>query len=730
MRIDIHQPDLSRRGFLRGTAAGAGLLLATHVAASGKARAAAPGASFASDPNAFLRIAPDDTVTVLVKHIEFGQGTNTGLATMVAEELDADWSQMRAESAPANTALYKNLFWGVQGTGGSSATPNSYIQMRTVGATARAMLVAAAAARWGVPAGEITVSKGVVRHGGKSARFGELAEAAMSVTPPKDVKLKDPKDFTLIGNDLPKLDTPEKVNGTAVFTIDVQKPGMLTVLVKHPTRFGAKVKSFDASAAQGIQGFVDAKAIPAGVAVYADGFWAAKTARDAITVEWDETGTESRSSAQIIADYTAKLDETGLIAGGHGKAAATLDALPKERVFEADYVYPYLAHAPMEPLDCVIERVGDGVVADLGSQLPTVDQNVIAGTLGLKPDQVTVNVLYAGGSFGRRAQPSSHLAAEAAAALKAGPDGRPLKLVWTREDDIKGGYYRPIYVHRMRAGLDENGDIVAWQHRIAGQSIVAGSPFEGALVKDGIDKTSVEGGNALPYRIPNFSAELHTMPAGVPVLWWRAVGSTHTGFSVEAFLDELLVEAKRDPVEGRLKLLADSPREAGVLKAVAEAADWGRDAPDGRAFGVAVHKSFGTYVAQIAEIGLDADGNPKVHKVWCAVDCGLVLNPEVVKAQMEGGIGYGLGAALYNEVTIKDGRVAQSNFDDYWPLRITDMPDIEVAIVKSDAPPTGVGEPATPVIAPAVANGFYRLTGKRLRKMPFVDVPGLTGTGI
>ena len=717
---------ISRRGMLkRVTATGAGLVIGMYVRLDkGRfARAAdAPGLPKGNTtPNAFLQIAPDNTVTILSKHIEFGQGTYTGIATLIAEELDADWSQMRAAAAPAGAA-YNNLFFGpMQGTGGSTAIANSFIQMRTVGANARAMLVAAAAAAWDVPAGEITVAKGTLSHpSGKSSGFGAFAEAAMKLPPPKDVTLKDPKDFVLIGTQLPKLDTPAKLRGTATYTIDIDRPNILTVVVARPPRFGATVKAFDDGAAKGVPGYVGAASLGHGVAVYAQGYWAAKQASHKLKVTWDESKAEKRSTADIIAGFKKKLDASGTSAAKVGDADARL-AKPTagDKVISADFEFPYLAHAPMETLDCVLEYTADGgAEAWYGAQFPTADHMTIAKVLGIPPQKMTLNVVFGGGSFGRRATADAFLAKEAALALKSSPDKRPIKLIWTREDDIRGGYYRPIYVHRVEAVVAADKTLAAWRQRIVGQSIAAGTPFEPPEGKP--DETSVEGARNQPYAIPNFSVELHSQTLGVPVLWWRSVGSTHTAFSVETMIDEVGAAMGLDAVAVRLQLLGDKhPRHTGVLQAAAKAAGWGRKPAKGRAFGVALHESFRSYVAQIAEVSLKPDGMPQVHKVWCAVDCGLAINPDIVKAQMEGGLGYGLGAALYNAIDLVDGRVVQRNFDDYLPLRMADMPDVEVIIVPSAAPPTGVGEPGTPPIAPAVANALFHLTGKRVRTLPF-----------
>lgn len=727
----IKATGTSRRQFLKASAvAGAGLIVGVALPQVGNkiAQAADPGAAAGPiHPNAFVRIAPDNTVTVLIKHIEFGQGTFTGLSTIVAEELDADWSQIRAEHSPANPALYNNLHWGpVQGTGGSSSIANSYMQLRQAGAGARAMLVMAAAELWGVPAQEITVAKGVVSHGGsgKQASFGELAEKAAQMDPPAEVTLKDPSQFSLIGTSVPRLDSRAKTRGEALYTIDKTLPGMLTALVARPPVFGATLKSFDDTAARAIPGVTDVVAVPSGVAVLGKGFWAAKQGRDALTVEWDESTGETRGTTEIMAEYKGLADSPGLSARNDGAVEEALASAAK--VLEADYEFPFLAHAPMEPLDCVVHLTTDSCEIWAGSQLPTVDAGAAAAITGVQPEQVRLHTLMAGGSFGRRATPNADMVSEAVAVAKA-IDGRaPVKVIWTREDDIQGGRYRPMYFQRLRAGLDENGNLVAWHHRIIGQSIVRNTPFAGGLIHNGIDKTSVEGANNLPYAIPNMAVDLHTTDVNVPVLWWRAVGSTHTAYSTEVFIDELAEAAGRDPVEFRMAMLGDHPRHAAVLKLAAEKAGWGSPLPQGRARGIAVHESFNSYVAQVAEISMTDDGEIKVEKVVCAVDCGIAVNPDVIVAQMEGGIGYGLGAILHDAITLDGGKVEQSNFHDYLPLRINEMPEVEVHIVPSAEAPTGVGEPGTPPIGPAVANAVYAATGRRIRQLPMA-LHGLTG---
>jgi isoquinoline 1-oxidoreductase beta subunit len=723
--------NLSRRGFLK---AGAGLTLGIAVPQA-LAQMAGPGpgggavaATGTFEPNAFIRIGADNTVTVIVKHLEMGQGTYTGLPTLVADELDADWSQIRVEGAPADASRYNNLFFGpMQGTGGSTALANSYEQMRKAGAAARAMLVAAAAERWKVAPESITVTRGAVTHAAsnRKANFGALAADAAKLPVPPEVKLKDEKDFVYIGKRAPRTDSRAKSNGTAVYTQDVKLPGMLTALVAHPPRFGSTLKTFDAAKARAVKGVVDVVAIPQGVAVLANDFWSAKKGRDALAIEWDETGAFKLGSPEIMAEYRKLAATPGLPAKKEGDVAGALAGAA--RTLEAAYEFPYLAHAAMEPMNCVVKLGPDSCEIWNGEQFQSIDQPAIAGALGMKPEQVKLNMLFAGGSFGRRANPNADYVLEAvriAKALAQKSDGRAtVKLVWTREDDMRGGYYRPMYYHALKAGLDAQGNIVAWRHRIVGQSIMAGTAMEAMMVKDGIDGTSVEGAANLPYAISNLGVELHSPKMGVPVQWWRSVGSTHTAFSTETFLDELALAAGKDPYQLRRTLLAKHPRHKAVLELAATEADWNLPLREGkrgerRGRGIAVHESFNTFVAQVAEVTVKPDGSFRVDRVMCAVDCGVAVNPDVIRAQMESGIVYGLTAATYGAITLKEGVVEQSNFHDYMPLRFNEMPRIGVYIVRSNEKPTGVGEPATPVIAPAVANAIFAATGKPVHSLP------------
>lgn len=714
---DIFQA--TRRDVLK---AGAALTVAFWLP---QGKALANGATAAFKPNAFIRIGTDGIVTVVSKHIEMGQGAYTGLATIVAEELDADWSKVRVEGAPADTKTYNNLNFGpMMGTGGSTSIANSWDQLRKAGATARAMLVGAAAQKWGVPASEIKVSKSVVSHGSHSATFGELAADAAKQSVPQQVTPKDPSKYTLVGKDAVRVDSRDKSTGTAQFTQDVRLPGMLTAAVIHPPRFGAKVKSFDAAQAKAIKGVKSIVAFEtgarSGVAVLATDFWTAKKARDLVKVEWDESSAYRGSTTELFSEYR----ELAKKSGASAKKAGDVDAAfaSAADVPEATYEFPYLAHASMEPLNCVV-RIGAGECEIWnGEQFQSIDQPTAAKMLGIEPSKVTLHMLYAGGSFGRRANPQADYVAEAVAIAKAAAVDVPVKLVWTREEDTKAGYYRPLYVHTLKAGIDKSGKLVAWQHRIVGQSIMAGTAMMGP---GPIDPSSVEGASNLPYAVPNLSVELHTTKNGVPVQWWRSVGSTHTAFSTECFIDDIARHTKQDPLALRKALLSGGhPRHNAVLDLVAAKSGWKNARPKDEVWGLALHESFNSVVAQVAQLKRTSNGL-KLAKVVCAVDCGIAVNPNIVAMQMEGGIGYGLAAALSGEVTLKDGIVQQGNYDDYPVLRINQMPAVDVHILPSTNKPTGVGEPGTPPIAPALANALALANGKPVRSLP-LSAQGIT----
>ena len=710
--------DPSRRQFLKSSAtlaAGLTIALALPIAVRrALAQEGAPAKPPAVDPNAFVHIGSDDSVTVLLKHSEMGQGVWTTLPLVLAEELDCDWSHVRVEHAPAAPA-YAHTAFGLQMTGGSTSTWESYAQMRRAGAMARAMLVAAAAQRWQVAPSECRVDKGVISHGEKRLRFGEVAEAAARLPAPSEVTLKDAKAFGLIGKGARRLDTPAKISGRAEFGLDVKRPNQFIATVARAPVFGAKLKSFDAAKAKAVPGVVEVVQVPSGVAVIARHTWAAIQGREALVTDWDLGPGAGLSSAQLLEDYRKLAATPGAVARSAGDAAARLHA---GTVVGAEYHVPFLAHAPMEPLNCTVEIGKDGCDIWTGTQFQGVDQMAAAQILGLKPEQVRLHTTFLGGGFGRRANPASDFVAEAVHVAKA--SGKTVKVVWTREDDVHGGYYRPMWLSSLRATLGKDGLPTAWHHTLVGQSIIAGTPFAAAMIKDGIDATSVEGAANSPYldAIADHRVELHSPTSPVTVLWWRSVGHSHTAFVVESFIDELARAAKQDPLAYRRALLAKHPAHLAVLNLAAEKFGWGKPLPKGHAAGLAVHESFGSIVAEVAEVSVK-DGRPRVHRVVCAVDCGSVVNPDGVVAQMESGIVYGLSAALHGAITLKDGRVEQSNFHDYPALRLADMPRVEVHLAPSGRAMGGAGEPGTPPIAPAVGNALAALTGQRLRSLPF-----------
>jgi isoquinoline 1-oxidoreductase beta subunit len=715
---------VSRRGFLKaGAVASSGLVLGFFMPGANRLACAAEAAKTVYAPNAFLRVAPDNTVTVMVNRLEFGQGVHTALPMLIAEEMDADWPQMRGELAPA-ADVFKDPAFGAQMTGGSGTIAHSFVQYREIGARARAMLVAAAAGQWKVKPGQCTTSKGVVTGpAGQKATYGELAEAAMKQPVPATVTLKDPKDFNFIGKPMKRIDARAKSTGKQQFGLDFKPANTKTALVAHPPVFGAKVAKFDATAAKAIKGVVAVLEVPLdrggrGVVVIADGYWQAKQGRDALVLEWDTSAVEKVSTGKQMADFKALAKTPGAVA----KQAdiSKLASAPKK--ISAVYEFPYLAHAPMEPLNCVIDLKADSCTLWAGTQFQTGDQAAVAATTGLKVGQVTVNTMMAGGGFGRRGVPAADYIVEAANVAKAyraaGHSG-PVKVVWSREDDIKGGYYRPSYVHRADIGLDAKGNILAWDHAIVGQSIMAGTPFEPFMVKNGVDATTVEGMGE-PYEVP-MNLTVHTAKANVPVLWWRSVGATHTAFVMETLVDEAAHAAKMDPVAYRKKLIgAKHTRHLAALDLAVARSGYGKKAlPKGRAWGVAMHESFNSVVAYVVEASV-VKGVPKLHKVTAGVHCNLAVNPLTIEAQVQGAALMALGTTLPGAaITLKDGVVEQQQFSDYTVARMNDMPHVEVFIVPSNDPPTGMGEPGLPPLAPAFANALFKLTGKRLRKLPF-----------
>ncbi|MEW6664582.1 MAG: xanthine dehydrogenase family protein molybdopterin-binding subunit [Thermodesulfobacteriota bacterium] len=706
--------NMSRRGFLQtSAAAGGGLILGfCFPFADPSAVAAEPSGAFA--PNAFIRIGRDGAVTFIINKSEMGQGVYTSLAMLLAEELECDWKRVRVEAAPVDPA-YNHTQWGMQGTGGSTSVWSEWERLSRAGAAAREMLIAAAAKTWKVQPASCRAEKGRVIHkSGKSLEYGKLVDKAAGMPVPKEVSLKKPDTYRIVGKPMHRLDGLAKANGTAQFGLDVIIPGMLTAVIARPPVFGAKVKSFKTERAKALPGVMEVVQVPSGVAVVGTDFWAASEGRDALEIDWDEGEWGSLSSAGLREEYAKLAATPGAIARKGGDPEQAL--AKADRRLSAEYHVPYLAHATMEPLNATVDLRSDGCDIWTGTQFQTADRDAAARATGLRPEQVRVHTTYLGGGFGRRANPQSDFvmnAVEVAKEIK-----KPVKVVWTREDDMKGGYYRPMWFDRIAAGLDAGGRLMAWRHTIVGQSILAGTPFESMMVKEGIDAVSVEGAENLPYAVPNILVDLHSPKVGVPVLWWRSVGHSHTAFVVESFLDEIAHAAGKDPFEFRRILLTDKPRHRGVLELAAQKAGWGKPLPAGRSRGIAVHESFGSFVAQVAEVSVNPKGRVQVHRVVCAIDCGRFVNPDIIAAQMESGIAFGLSAALHGAITLKNGRVEQENFDDYPLLRMHEMPRVEVHIAPSREAPGGVGEPGVPPIAPAVANAVFAASGARLRSLP------------
>ncbi len=713
-----------RRTFLKLSAASGFALGVFPLLAQAQGSAAAPaGLKPTQRPGAFVAIAADGTVTVTVNRLEFGQGVQTALPMVLAEELDADWSKVRSQLG-TNDMAYADPLFGTHLTGGSNSIKNSFTQYRELGARTRAMLVQAAAARWGVDATSLRTEQGVVMGaGGRRASYGELAEAAMALPVPESVILKDPKLFRLIGQPTTRLDAAAKSSGQQSFGIDVRRPGQLTAVIARPPVFGAKLQSLDDTAARAVKGVKAVLRVPLdrgaeGVAVIATGYWPAKTAREALKIVWNTSAVEKLDSAAQLAQYRALAAQPG--AKHFDADMAPLASAP--RTIEAEFVFPYLAHAPMEPLNCTVELSEQGATLWVGSQMAGLDGMAAARTLGLKPEQVRVLVQSAGGGFGRRAVPTSDYLVEACSIAKAAQVAglrAPIQTLWSREDDLQGGYYRPMHLHRARIGFDAQGQVLAWDHVIVGQSIAAGSPFEPMMVKNGVDVTAVEGMRA-PYPLP-MRLTVHHPKLNVPVLWWRSVGSTHTAFVMETLIDQIARDTGQDPVAYRLKLMGDAhPRHRAALQLAVERSGYGKKSlPAGRAWGVAVHESFDSVVAYVVEASIK-DGQPQLHQVTAGVHCNLVVNPRTVEAQVQGSALMGLGMCLPGAaITFKDGVVQQKNFGDYTVARITDMPAISVHTVPSADPPTGMGEPGLPPLAPAFANAIARITGKPLRELPF-----------
>lgn len=729
-------PRPTRRQFvtmsLGGTVGLALLPLSTTPVLAQNAPAAPPGQKPTEAPAAFVAIAKDGTTTVLCNRMDMGQGIETALAMICAEELDADWGRVVTGFGNQKPAYVDPLF-GMHLTGGSNSVKNSYAQYRELGARTKAMLVAAAAKQWNVPAASLTAANGVVSGGGRSAGYGVLFEAALREPIPETVTLKDPKDFKLIGKPMGLKPSAAKSSGQQGYGIDVRLPGMLTAVVLRPPVFNGKVASFDAADALKVQGVRAVLQVPLdrggqGLAVVADGYWPAKTGRDALKVQWNLDGVERVDSARQLASYREMARTPGVLAPQPHFRADTSRLASAPRKLSAEFVFPYLNHAQLEPLACTVDLKPDRCTLHFASQMPGVDAGAVAAVLGLKPEQVQIEVLMAGGGFGRRATPTAEYPREAAGVAKAMAAAGlavPVKVMWSREDDMKSGYYRPFTVHRAEIGFDDEGRMLGWEHVIVSQSIVSGSPFEGFMVKGGVDASTIEGMRE-PYDLP-MRLSVHHPKLNVPVLWWRSVGSTHTAFVMETLIDEIAVATKQDPVAYRMKLMSNDPKSArhrAALQLAVQKSGYGeRRLPEGTAWGVAVHESFETVVAYVVEARIDGSGKdakPKLVNVTAAVHCNLCVNPKTVEAQVQGSAVMAVGTTLPGElITLKDGVVEQGNFHQFTLPRITDAPPVAVHIVPSTDPPKGMGEPGLPPLAPAYANALARLTGKRHRELPF-----------
>jgi isoquinoline 1-oxidoreductase beta subunit len=702
-----------RREFLKlSVSASGGLLVGFYLpGVSRVAFAQAPAGAFM--PNAFVRIGSNDRVTVIVNHSEMGQGVYTSLPMLLAEELDADWSKVGFEAAPVDPK-YNHPAFGMQMTGGSSSVSSGLEQFRQAGAAARAMLISAAAKQWNAdPSTCRTESGAVFDQSGRKLTYGQLAAAAALLTPPAHVQLKDPSTFKLIGKPVRRLDTPEKLNGQAIFGIDVKLPGMLTAVVARPPIFGAKIRSFDDSQARSMPGVRNIVAVPSGVAVIADTFWQAKMAREALRVDWDEGSMQSFSTTRMMQEFRERSKSPGISVRNDGDVQAALSTASKRT--EAVYEVPYLSHLMMEPLNCAVDLRRDSCEIWTGSQFQTVDRANAAKVAGLPAEKVQLHTTFLGGGFGRRANPQSDFVVEAVEVAKAA--GRPVKVIWTREDDMQGGWYRPAFLHAIEGGLDADGKVVGWRSRLVGQSIMSGTPFEGMMKGKGYDPASVEGVDDLPYDIANLAVESHQADIHVPVQWLRSVGHSHTGFATECFVDELAGLAKQDPYQFRRKLLLHQSRHLGVLDLAAAKSGWGKALPKGVGRGIAVHFAFGSYSAHVAELSV-IEGRIRVHRMICAIDCGQYVNPGIIAAQTEGGAIFGASAALFQELTFENGRLQQTNFNTFPVMRINECPEIETYIVESNEKSGGIGEPGVPCAAPAIANAVFAVTGKRIRRLP------------
>ena len=705
----------SRRTFLiTGAAAGGGLLLGVYLSRS--IGAMAQGTEETLAPNAFVRIKPDDSITLIMPQVEMGQGTYTSMSMLIAEELEVDLTKVGLEAAPPSDKLYANPLLGFQVTGGSTSVMGFWEPLRRAGATARVMLIQAAAARWNVDPAACHAEKGeVVSPTGEKLNYGALVDVAAKLPVPDKVALKDPKDFTVIGTPAKRLDTPEKVNGVARFGIDAMIPGMKFATVAACPVFGGKLKSVDDSKAMTIKGVRQVVKIDNAVAVVGDHMWAAMQGLSALGIEWDDGPNANVTTESIVEQMARASQNDGVVARSDGDFAKVISGVAKK--IDAVYEMPFLAHAAMEPMNCTVHVTKDSCEIWVGIQVVSRAQATAAQVTGLPPEKIQVHNHLIGGGFGRRLDVDGITQAVAIAKQVDGP----VKIVWSREEDIQHDVYRPYYYDRFTAGFDAQDQLVAYHHRVTASSILA--RWAPPVFKNGLDEDAVNGAaKEMPYAIPNILVDyVRDEPPGLTTGWWRGVGPTHNIFVVESFIDELAAATKKDPVEFRRSLLGKQPRVLGVLNLAAEKVGWGTKLPDGVGRGVSVQFAMGSYLSQIAEVEVSKDGEVKVRRVVCAVDCGQIVNPDTIVAQMEGGIIFGISAVLWGEITLKRGRVEQHNFNDYRVLRINEAPLIEVHLVKNTEAPGGIGEPGTVGIAPAVTNAIFAATGKRIRKLPIRD---------
>lgn len=709
--------QLNRRNFIVNTSmALTGLVVAFNIPSPiQRVLAAEAGVAAAPVPNAFIRIAPDNTITIVINRLEMGQGVNTSIAQLIAEELECDWKLISSVSSDSDK-VYNDPNFHMIMTGGSTSLANTWVQYRTLGAGMKENLMKAAADKWKVPVTELKAENGFIVHSGKGKlSYGDLAIEANKFPFPEKPTLKDKKDYKIIGKSQKRVDAAAKSDGTAIFGMDVRLPGMLYATISRPDVMSAKLVSFNEKKALAIKGVKNVIKLGNKVAVVATNTYLARMGQEALEAKWSYGEFAKTSSESIMNDFKKLATKKGVSAKEVGKIDEALKNATKK--IEAEFEFPFLAHAPMEPMNCTINFNGKKAELYGGFQMPTMDHAAASKVLGIKPENIKFNITYAGGSFGRRASKASDYvvdACELAKVLK-----KPLKVVWTREDDMRGGYYRPMVFHKVTIGLDEANKLSAWDHHIVGQSIGKDSPMEGWLIKNGIESVLVEGTSDTHYNLNTVRFQQTIAPTPLTSLWWRSVGHTHTGYVMETMMDELAEATKQDPLQMRLEMLTKSPRHIKVLELLKKQTNWGKNkAPAGRAWGIAIHESFGTVVGHVAEVSI-TDNTPKVHKVWSAVHCGQVVNPEGAKTQVEGAIVLGLSAAFHQQIELKDGKIVQGNFDEYDVLRLQDMPEVSVAFVETDDAPTGLGEPGVPAIAPAVANALYKLTNKRLRKLPF-----------